>query len=131
MSLDPAFQAGWITATSKCHFISEMAEFENQYSRCPSSYTLINQNFGFTDDALDSFENFKNQLFAIKDIKASDEGVFNLPVCVINQMSSVPECEFAFSNTAVQDPLTLDQTNQCYSAPINCLGGRSFLYLLR
>ena len=88
-----------------------------------ASYTLINQDYGFSPGALDSVENFRDQLFAVANIKPNDEGVYNLPVCVLNQLSSIPECWKAFSDTGAKTPLTDDELDNCFIHPINCLGG--------
>ena len=93
------------------------------YIQSPS-YTLINQDYGFSPDALDSVENFRDQLFAVANIKPNLEGVFNLPVCVLNELASIPECFKAFSETGAKTPLTDDELDNCFIHPINCLGGK-------
>ena len=89
-----------------------------------ASYTLINQDYGFSPGALDSVENFRDQLFAVANIKPNQEGVYNLPVCVLNELSSIPECFRAFTESGAKTPLTADQVDNCFIHPINCLGGK-------
>ena len=89
-----------------------------------ASYTLVNQDYGFSPDALDSVENFRDQLFAVANIKSNSEGVYNLPVCVLNELASIPECYKAFSDNGAKTPLTDDEQDNCYIHPINCLGGK-------
>ncbi|KAF6218261.1 hypothetical protein HO133_006223 [Letharia lupina] len=89
------------------------------------NYTLVNQNYGFSPDALDSVENFREQLLAVANIRSNSEGVYNLPVCVLNELDSMPECFKAVpenDNDGAKTPLTLDELNYCYIHPINCLG---------
>lgn len=96
------------------------------YIQC-ASYTLINQDYGFSPDALDSIDNFRDQLFAVANIRSNSEGVYNLPVCVLNELASIPECFKAVpenSNDGAKTPLTYDELEHCYIHPINCLGGK-------
>ena len=89
-----------------------------------ASYTLINQDYGFSPDALDSVQNFRDQLFAVANIKSNSEGVYNLPVCVLNELASIPECFRAFSDNGAKTPLTDDELDNCFIHPVNCLGGK-------
>ncbi|KAM0794784.1 hypothetical protein BDR22DRAFT_873751 [Usnea florida] len=89
------------------------------------NYTLINQDYGFSPGALDSVENFRDQLFAVANIKSNSEGVYNLPVCVLNELASIPECFKAFSDNGDKTPLTDDELDNCFIHPINCLGDQS------
>ena len=89
-----------------------------------NSYTLIDGQYGFAPDALDSVENFKEQLFAVASIRSNSEGVYNLPVCVLNQLSSMPECYKAVTWSGAKTPITWDQADHCFLHPINCLGSK-------
>lgn len=92
------------------------------------NYTLINQNYGLSPDALDSVEDFRDELFAVASIKPNNEGVYSLPVCVLNELSSMPECGYALpenGNDGDKTPLSWDQTSYCYIQPMNCLGDQS------
>lgn len=95
------------------------------------SYTLINQNYGFSPDALDSVESFRDQLFAIANIRPNAEGVYNLPVCVLNDLAALPECASALptnDKSGAKTPLTWNQIPNCYVHPVNCLGGKLPLF---
>lgn len=93
-------------------------------SHSPTSYTLINDNYGFSLDALDSVENFREQLFAVADIRSNNSGVYNLPVCVLNSLASIPECTYVWSQTTDGHPIGYDQSSYCYIHPNNCLDGK-------
>ena len=95
-------------------------------SHRPTSYTRINEDYGFSPDALDSVQDFREQLFAVANIRANDSGTYNLPVCVLNDLASIPECFFATPPNGTDDklPLTWDQSSYCYVHPMNCLGGK-------
>ncbi|KAL9137536.1 MAG: hypothetical protein Q9175_001253 [Cornicularia normoerica] len=92
------------------------------------NYTLINQNYGFSPGALDTVEEFRKQLFAVASIRFNSSGVFNLPVCVLNDLASMPECGAALpesDNVGDKSPLTAGQQNYCFMHPINCLADQS------
>ena len=122
----PAYRDGWTMVTS---IHSQESQCLSLNSQSPYSYTLINGEYGFSPDALDSVENFREQLFAVANIRPSNEGVYNLPVCVLNELSSIPECWKAIptnddEGAASKTPLTWDQLSSCFIHPINCLGGK-------
>ena len=119
---------GWIDYGYKYATLKNASVWYHD-SQCPNSYTLVNGNYGFSPGALDSVTNFREQLFAIANIRSNTGGVFNLPVCVLNELSSMPQCWKAIptnyhEGAAQKTPLSWDEISNCYIHPVNCLGGK-------